>query len=103
MSEKERPPSSGKDLPLSFDMKFWDLENDINSLKETELLKDEDKIFEELLSTYGGLDETIQKEIQAFKLLVDSTVADGIDALTSIDGSMSPENQRKSSTGFPGP
>jgi|GEM_PF-3488959 Predicted polymerase, most proteins contain PALM domain, HD hydrolase domain and Zn-ribbon domain len=88
MSEKDLP-SSGKELPPSFDLKFWELEKDINSLKETELLKDEEKIFEELLSKYGGLDENMQKEIQAFKLLVDSTVAEGIDTLTAIDGSMS--------------
>lgn len=85
--DKELSPA--KELPPSFDSKIWDLENDINSLKETELLEDEEKVFEEILSQYNVLDANLQKEIQAFKLLIDDKAAEDIDTLTSYDGSLS--------------
>lgn len=86
---EQKPLPSGTELPPSFDLKIWDLENDIKILKETALLKDEEKIFDEMLSGYGGLDEKLQKELQAFKFLVDGKVAENIDILTSIDGHVS--------------
>lgn len=88
MSENNLPPPE-KDLPPSFDLKIWDLENDIKSLKQTGLLNDEEKVFDEIVSKYGELDENLQKEVLSFKLFVDSKVAEGIDTIISVDGSVS--------------
>ena len=75
-----------KDLPLSFEMKLWDLESDMKSLKDANILEDEGKVFDELLANYSGLDEGLRKELQAYKALTEQATAHEIDNLAFIDG-----------------
>jgi uncharacterized protein (DUF342 family) len=75
-----------KDLPFPFEMKLWDLESDMKSLKDANILEDEGKIFDELLANYSGLDEGLRKELQTYKALAEQTTAHEIDNLAFIDG-----------------